>query len=132
MNPPPMQQQVVTKDRTWEMLAHLSALAMFVLPAFGNMIGPLVVWLLKREDPAVDAHGKEALNFQLSLWLYLVGATVTTLVLTLFIIGIFLWPLLIGAFAFWHLFDAIMVIIAAVKASNGQFFRYPLTIRFFT
>jgi uncharacterized Tic20 family protein len=112
------------------MLCHLAALAMFVLPAFGNVLGPLIVWLLKREDSAVDAHGKEALNFQLSLWLYLVGATVSTLILTVFLVGIFLWPLLIAAFTFWHLFDAIMVIIASVKASNGQFFRYPITIRF--
>lgn len=59
--PPP-----VSRDRTWPMMAHLSAYAMFVVP-FGNLIGPLIVWLAKRdEDSEVDRHGCDSLNFQIT------------------------------------------------------------------
>ncbi len=87
---------------------------------FGNIIGPLVVWLIKRaEIPAVDAHGKEALNFQISVAIY----AIVCLLLMFVVIGIFLLMAL-GIAAL------ILVIIAAIKASSGELYRYPLTIRF--
>lgn len=104
--------------RHWALGAHLSAFvgAWFAL-AF---LGPLVVWLLKREDhPFIDMHGKEALNFNLSLLIYLVVAGF------LVIVGIGL--LLLAAIGIAWL---VLVIIAAVKAENGSMYRYPLTIRF--
>ena len=59
--------QVSKDDQNWAMACHLSALAGFLVP-FGNIAGPLLVWLLKRaEIPLVDAHGKEALNFQITV-----------------------------------------------------------------
>jgi|SRR3954462_11452434 len=122
--PPPAGPPLSTQ--TWEVLCHASAAAGFVCP-FGNLIGPLVVWLLKRhESPGVDAHGKEALNFQISWTIYGMILGVLSAVLWIFIIGLLFVPVLIIGFVAM----VILVIIASVKASNGQLYRYPLTIRF--
>jgi hypothetical protein len=108
--------------RTWIVGCHLAALLGLVLPSFGALVGPLAVWLLKKaDDPRIDANGREALNFQLSILIYswalgVIGA------LTLFIMVGFL--ILVG------LFGLVLAIVAAVKASNGEdHYRYPLTIR---
>ena len=106
--------------RNWGMLCHLSALAAFLGIPFGHLLGPLVVWLVKKNEyPFVDEQGKESLNFQISVTIYAMPLVILVFVL----IGIpLLIALLIG--------DVIFVIIAAVKASNGESYRYPLTIRF--
>ena len=107
------------QERTWAMVSHLAALAGFIIP-FGNIIGPLVVWLIKKdESPFVDDQGKESLNFQISISIY----GVISFLLIVMVIGIFL---LIGV----GVFAVVMIIIAAVKANGGEKFRYPFTIRF--
>ncbi len=101
-------------DHTWEMLCHLSAFTGHLIP-LGSFLGPLIVWLVKKgEDPGVDAHGKEAVNFAISMHIWGVVAAI----LILAFIGFFLLVWLV------------CVILASVKASNGEFYRYPLTIRF--
>jgi uncharacterized protein len=110
----------------WEVLCHAAAAAGFVVP-FGNLIGPLIVWLVKRNESAgVDAHGKESLNFQISWTIYslIMGALMAAL--WIFLIGMLFLPVLIVEF----IAMVILVIMASVKASNGQLYRYPLTIRF--
>lgn len=103
----------------WAMFCHLSALVGFVIP-FGNIIGPLVIWLLKKDEFAlVDDQGKEALNFQISVTIYVIAAAI----LSILLIGI---PLLIGL----ALFALVVTIIGAVKANEGEKYRYPLNIRF--
>jgi len=120
-------------SRTWEVLCHLSALVMFVGVPFGNILGPLLIWLLKRSDsPSIDEHGKESLNFQISLTLYLIGLAIVTVALMFVLIGVLLLPVLIAAVMVGPLLDVIFIIIAAVKASGGESYRYPLTIRFVT
>lgn len=106
-------------ERNWAMAAHLSALAGFVIP-FGSIIGPLVIWLVKKDDlPLVNSQGKEALNFQITV---AIGALIC-LVLFLIIIGIFLlWALIIV--------DLVFIIMAAVHASKGEDYRYPFSLRF--
>jgi len=118
--PVPQQPAVDVRDQNmWAMFAHLSALAGFVIP-LGHIIGPLVVWLIKKDIYAfVDDQGKESLNFQISMTIYYVVA----IVLILLLIGI----LLLAALA---LFSLIMVIVAGLKANQGEKFRYPVTIRF--
>ena len=107
--------------RTWGMLCHLAALAGFIGIPFGNIIGPLVVWLIKKdESPYVDAQGKASLNFQISMTIYKIVAALLVLV----IIGFVLLPALI-------ILNIVCIIIASVKTSNGEEFNYPLAISFF-
>ena len=106
-------------EQQWAMIAHLSALAGFVIP-FGNVIGPLVVWLIKKDTmPLVDQHGKEALNFQITVMI----AVFVCILLMLILIGIFL-IVVVGLGAL------VLTIIAAVKVANGELdYKYPLTLR---
>jgi len=106
--------------RTWSVLCHASALLGLFFHFLGHLGGPLIVWLMKRgASPEIDAHGKESLNFQISMLIYDAVAAILCIVL----IGI---PILI---ALWVL-NTVFVIIASVKASEGKFYRYPITIRF--
>jgi hypothetical protein len=105
-------------ERFWGMIAHLAALAGCIVP-FGNILGPLLVWLLKRDQSAfVAAHAKEALNFNITL---AIGALICLLLLQ-FSIGILMAALLA---IFW----LVMTIIAALKANEGLAYRYPFTVR---
>ncbi len=108
------------EERMWATVVHLAAFCGFVVP-LGNVLGPLIVWLIKRESsPFVDLQGKEALNFAISVTIY---AAVSTL-LILILIG---FVLLVALGVFW----LVAVIIAALRANEGRAYRYPLTIRFF-
>jgi uncharacterized Tic20 family protein len=112
-------QPAASQARTWEMLCHLTALAGFFIP-FGNLLGPLIVWLVKKNEiPSVDAHGKESLNFQISILIYAIVSGILVLVLIGFV-------LLIAV----GIFSLVCIIIASIKVSNGEPYRYPLTIRF--
>ncbi len=105
-------------ERLWGMLCHLLALAGYAIP-LGNVIGPLVIWLIKKDEmPFVDDQGKESLNFQISIVIYFL----ISIVLSIIIIGVFL-AIAVAIFAL------VMIIIAAVKAQQGEYYRYPLTIR---
>jgi uncharacterized Tic20 family protein len=105
--------------RTWATVCHLSALSTFVGIPLGNILGPLVVWLLKRNDyPFVDDQGKEALNFQISMTIYGIIAGI----LVILLVGIALLALVAVA-------DFILVIVASMKANDGENYRYPFTIR---
>jgi uncharacterized protein len=107
------------QERTWGMLAHLSALAGLVMPLIGIVLGPLIVWLARRDDsPFVASHAKEALNFNISV---LIGAVVCTLLMLVFV-GILLGTAL---FIAW----LVMTLIAAIKASEGELYRYPFSLR---
>src|SRR2546423_10322700 len=105
--------------RTWCILAHATALVGFLVPVAGHIVGPLIVWLAKRHDsPEIDAHGKESMNFQISMVIWYCVAAILCLVL----IGI---PILI----LLHLLNIIFVIVASIQASEGRVYRYPLSIR---
>jgi uncharacterized Tic20 family protein len=111
-----------SKDqKMWAMFCHLAGFARFVVPVpFAGIIGPLIVWQVKKDEhPFVDENGKEAVNFQISVAIYLVAA----ILLCFLIIGIFLLPAV-------AVFNIVFLIIAAVKANNGERYEYPLTIRF--
>ena len=106
--------------RTWTVLCHASALLGVFFHFPGHILGPLIVWLAKRHDsPEIDAHGKESLNFQISMLLYNAIAVVFCLVLIGFLVLPILWVL-----------NAVFVIVASIQASDGKFYRYPMTIRF--
>jgi uncharacterized Tic20 family protein len=106
-------------ERNWAMLCHLSAFAGFFFP-FGGIIGPLICWLSRRDDSAwVNINGKNSLNFQLSMLLYIVLA----IPLCFIILGI---PIIIVL----GTMKVICIIIASVKAAKGELFRYPMAIPF--
>jgi uncharacterized protein len=115
-----MQTSTSSSDvRMWNVLCHATALAGFFVPWAGHILGPLIVWLAKRNDsPEIDQHGKESLNFQISMLIYNVIAGVLCLVLIGFVI-----------LAILHILNLVLVIIASIQASEGKFYRYPLAIR---
>ena len=123
-SPVPEQPQAVPQapkdERLWVTLCHLAAVSGYIGVPFGWIVGPLVVWLIKRNEiPLVDRHGKNALNFQISMTLY--GFACVPFIFVL--IGI---PLLLAV----GILDIVCIIMASVKASNGEEFKYPLSIQF--
>ena len=111
--------------RAWDMWCHITALAGLIIP-FGNVIGPLVIWQMKRNEfPSVDEHGKESLNFQLSILIYVLAGTVLAVLGTVVCIGWLLIPVLIAL----HFGGLILAVIAGLKANDGVFYRYPLSLR---
>ena len=107
-----------SEEKNWAMACHLAAFAGWVIP-LGWILGPLTVWLIRRNQFwLVDEQGKEALNFQISLMIYGIIAGILCLILIGFLLLIALAVLQI-----------VLVIIAAIKVSNGEHYRYPLTIR---
>lgn len=106
-------------ERNWAMLCHLSAFAGFFFP-FGSIIGPLVFWLSKKDESVwVYINGRNALNFQLSILLYIVLA----IPLFFILIGIPIVALLVTL-------KVICIIIASVRAAKGEPFKYPMVIPF--
>lgn len=106
-------------ERTWGMLCHLSALAGFIIP-FGNIIGPLIVYSMKKDEYAFVAdQGKESLNFQMSVSIYLF--------ISIILIFVGLGILLIIAIP---LLALILTVVASVRANDGEYYRYPLCIHF--
>jgi len=106
-------------ERQWIVGLHLSALLLFVFPFFGNILAPLVIWLIKKDQmPAVDLAGRDVLNFQISWGIYMMLAGFSIYVC----VGAILLP---AVFVAW----LVILIIGAVKASNGEAYTFPLTIK---
>lgn len=109
---------VSPEQRTWAMLGHLSAFAGFVIP-FGNILGPLVIWLIKKDSmPFAAEQAKEALNFNITFSILAIVCSALIFVL----IGI---PLLVLLGIAW----LVLAIVAAVKANTGVAYRYPFCLR---
>lgn len=131
--PPPSPQTPLgsptQEERQWAMFAHLSALVGGLLTSavggWGTFIGPLVIWLMKKETSAfVDDQGKEALNFNITVAIAMI-ALVLISVMT-FGIG------LIIAIPAWIVIGVgwlVLTVIASIKANEGQAYRYPVSIR---
>jgi uncharacterized Tic20 family protein len=118
----PLPDRLQAEARTWAMLCHLSSISGFIGVPFGHIVGPLVVWLVKKDQfPLVDDQGKESLNFQISMTIY----GIVALFLCFVLIGIPLLVLLVFV-------DLVLSVIASIEASHGQLYRYPFSIRFLT
>jgi len=121
--PPGQSDREPNKDaRTWAMFAHLAGFGGIVVPVIGSVLGPLIIWLLKKDQyPFVEEQGKEALNFQITMLIYGVVSGL-------------LWVVCIGAFltAAVAIVDIVLIILATIKANDGVHYRYPypLIIRF--
>jgi uncharacterized protein len=106
-------------ERNWAMFCHLSAFAGFFFP-FGGIIGPLICWLSKKDESAwVYVNGRDSLNFELSILLYMVLAVPLCFIIIGFPIIFILGTL-----------KVVCIIIASVKAAKGEKFKYPLAIPF--
>jgi len=111
---------LTSSEKNEAMFCHLAAFAGYLV-LIGWLVGPLIIWMMKKDDSAfVDYHGRESLNFQISIMIY----WIPVIALCFILIGFLLVPCLI-------LFHFIAVIIAAIRANDGKHFRYPLCIRFF-
>ncbi len=87
-----------------------------------GFIGPLIIWLIKKDDSAfIDAHGRTALNFQITLLI----ACLVSMFLVLILIGIFLLMAILVV-------SIVLPIMAALKANRGELYTYPLSIPFFS
>ncbi len=113
--------------KTWGIFTHLSSLT-FMLGGVLAFLGPLVVWLAgKDKAPMIDAHGKEALNFGITVSILALGVWAVSVAATLALgpLGALVNVLWIALFAFWLIF----MIIATVKAGQNVVYHYPVAIR---
>ena len=115
---PQQKENQPTKDeRTWAMLCHFSAFAGLIFP-FGNFLAPLIIWLIKKDEmPFVEDQGKEILNFQISMTIYLLISGMLCFIL----IGI---PIIIRLI----IFCSIIIIVAAINP-DGRYYQYPINPR---
>ena len=103
---------VSAEERQWGLIVHLSSI-------FLGFLGPLIIWQMKKATmPFLDDQGKEALNFQITVLLLVIVSCVLFIVF----IGMFLLPIVL-------LGNLILSVIAGIKANNGEYYRYPLTLR---
>jgi len=105
-------------DRNYAVGMHLSSLVLSILgAAIFALLGPLVLWLIrKNHSPFDDDHGREVLNFGISFFLWHIVTAIT-------VVGLVFWPVL------W-IVAIVNNIRGAIAAGNGEYFRYPMTIRF--
>jgi uncharacterized protein len=106
-------------ERTWGMLAHLAALAGLALPLVGNVVGPLLVWAAKKDESAwVGEQARESLNFNITVTLAGIACGLLALIFIGFLLGT-------GLFIAW----LVMTLIAAIRASEGVQYHYPISLR---
>ncbi len=116
--PPPSATPPALSERQWATIIHLSGLA-WVFLSLGGIVAPLVIWLIKREgSPRLDVVGREVVNFQISYAIYMWICGLLMFVL----VGFILFPIVWIAWL-------VLTIIGAVKASNGEDYRFPVTMR---
>lgn len=117
---PPTPTPTAEQVRQWTLILHLSQYAGLIVP-FANLVAPIVIWQLKKNDmPELDAHGKHVVNWQISMLIYAAVSAVLMFVLIGF--------LMLGILAILYL---VFPLIGSIKANNGEFWHYPLTIKFF-
>ncbi len=112
--------QIPEPERNWAMLCHISTFAGYIMP-LGGILGPLILWLSRKDQSEwIDYNGKQALNFQLSILLYMF----LTIPLIFIVVGI---PIMV----FLVFLEIVCVSIASIKSARGEVYRYPISIPFF-
>lgn len=115
----PLNTEEDKQARIWGMLCHLTALLGMIGIPLGNVLGPLIIWLIKKNTyPFVNEQGRESLNFQLSMTIYAIAAALLIYIK----IGMPLLLLVAGI-------NFILILIASIRAFNGETYTYPLAIR---
>ena len=119
--------QPTSEQQTWRVLAHASAFVQLL--GIPSVVGPLVVWLVRRDDPLVEPYARAALNFQLSLFIYFVVGGVVAVIALVTIIGIGL-ALLIGVVLFvLFILELVFALMATLAASRGELYVYPMSLQ---
>ena len=117
---PPVKTSVDGSGCSWTAVLHLSQLAHGIVPMAG-IVAPIIIWQMKKDEyPEIDEHGKMVCNWMISQFLY----SLVFGILAFFIIGI---PLLLAL----AVVSIVFPIIGALKAIDGRYWKYPMTIRFF-
>ncbi len=152
-----METLTITKhEKNYSSLVHLSAFTKFIIP-LGNYIVPFILWSTKKKESSfIDYNGKQILNFQLSILMYsiflgiLAIPTIIGSVLSNFtwselqsgnivldniqinnLIGLGVFGVICGAlFVVFKVVEFFYIIYGAIKANEGEYFKYPLTINF--
>ena len=110
-------------EQQWILFLNLSALAGIIIPSLGHILGPLIIWLVKKpESPAIDAAGRAVLNFQISWTIWMFASVILAAAGSCLVVPIIL-PF--GVVIAWLVF----VIMGSIKASNGEPYTFPLTIK---
>jgi hypothetical protein len=121
------EQHPVTSDQhTWRVLAHASAFIQLI--GAPSVVGPLVVWLIKRDDPVVEPHARAALNFQLTLLIYFVAGFVLAFLAAITIVGLVLTVLILVFLGILVLLELIFALMATIAASRGELYAYPMSL----
>lgn len=116
-------------EKTWAMFAHLGLLGHLLLWIFGIAI-PLIIWLAKRADSDfIDDHGREAVNFQITLIIYSIGLPILAALIGVLTCGVGL-ILILPAIILPYVLGIVGMIQASIAANRGEFYRYPMTFRF--
>jgi len=120
---------ITQNDKNYSSITHLSGFAGWFFP-FGNIIAPLVMWSAKKNESSfINAHGKAAVNFQLSILLYCILLAVLFIPIAIFTLGLGVIAIALGIIPAIIL-KVILIISASIKANSGEHYNYPFTIEF--
>jgi len=120
---------ITQNDKNYSSITHLSGFIGWFIP-FGNIIAPLVLWLAKKnESTYIDAHGKSAVNFQLSLMLFSFLLAILLIPIAIFTLGLGIIAIVLGIIPALILY-VVLIITASISANNGEHYDYPFTIQF--
>jgi uncharacterized protein len=114
------------EQQTWRVLAHVSAFIQFL--GIPSVVGPLVIWLIKRDDNVVEPHARAALNFQLSILIYFVVGGIVAVIAAITIAGIVVTVLIIIMLAILLLLELVFALLASLAASRGELYVYPFSL----
>lgn len=120
------QSQATSDQQTWRVLSHASAFIQLV--GIPSVVGPLIVWLMRRDDPVVEPHAREALNFQLSLLIYFIAGAAVAFIAALTIVGLVLTVFIVLALIALFLLELVFALLGTIAASKGEMYRYPLNL----
>jgi uncharacterized Tic20 family protein len=110
----------------WQVLAHASAFVQVL--TIPSLVGPLIVWLIKRDDAAVEPHARAALNFQLSLLIYFIVGSIVAVLLAVTVIGLVIAIPLVIALLVLVVLELVFALLASLAASRGELYIYPLSL----
>ncbi len=124
--PQPEQQPVSSDQQMWRILAHASAFVQVI--GIPSLVGPLVVWLIKRDDPAIESHARAALNFQISLLVYTIGGIIVAFIAAITIVGLLLSALIVFFLVALIILELVFALMASIAASRGELYAYPMSL----